>query len=54
MVYSQFGAETNGVYTAFAGKNNNDVDIFDGDYIYSIKSKNKDLKYAGILTIKRK
>ena len=53
-VYAQFESENNGVYTPFAGKNNNDVDIIDGDYIYSIKSKNKDLKYAGILTIKRK
>ncbi len=54
MVYAQFGSETNGIYTPFVGKNNNDVDIIDGDYIYSFKSKNKDLKYAGILTIKRK
>jgi gliding motility-associated-like protein len=54
LVYAQFGSETNGVYTPFVGKNNNDVDIIDGDYIYSLKSKNKDLKYAGILTIKRK
>jgi gliding motility-associated-like protein len=53
LVYAQFGTETNGVYTPFVGKNNNDVDIIDGDYIYSIKSKNKNLKYAGILTIKR-
>jgi gliding motility-associated-like protein len=53
-VYAQFESENNGVYTPFAGKNNNDIDIIDGDYIYSIKSKNKDLKYSGILTIKRK
>jgi gliding motility-associated-like protein len=53
LVYAQFGTETNGVYTPFVGKNNNDVDIIDGDYIYSLKSKNKNLKYAGILTIKR-
>jgi gliding motility-associated-like protein len=53
LVYALFESETNGVYTPFVGKNNNDVDIIDGDYIYSIKSKNKDLKYAGILTIKR-
>jgi len=54
MVYAQFGTETNGIYTPFVGKNNNDVDIIDGDYIYSFKSKNKDMKYSGILTIKRK
>ena len=54
MVYAQYGSKTNGAYTPFAGKNNNDVDIPDGDYIYSIQSKIKDRRFRGILTIKRK
>jgi gliding motility-associated-like protein len=54
MVYAQYGSKTNGAYTPFAGKNNNEVEIPDGDYIYSIQSKIKDRRFRGILTIKRK
>jgi len=53
LVYEQKGKETAGIYTPWNGFSTlKNQTLEDGEYFYSIHSKNKKRRYTGVLIIK--